>query len=174
MLNFFRAKTQPPQTKTERRDQFTQSFYSAPHHQWIREDHYLLRGVQLFLDALTDQDLEVLIRKKKKLLLSPATGRFSCAFNGSSTFEVILLFPELIEILRSASPERGVAILLHEAGHLIRQHSHRSLNQIEAQLEADRFCVERGYGQALEVFLRDQTINEEIDLRLRYLGTLML
>lgn len=171
MLDFFRRKSQEQLSKTISIEQFNQLFFSHPLHQWINEDRVLKRGISAFLEALNDQDRLILTRRKRKFLLTPASGRFSCAFNGSNEYEFILVFPDLIEILRSASPERGIAILLHEAGHLVRQHSERSLNQLEAQLEADRFCAQRGYGDALSDFLKDLPLTEETDLRLRFLET---
>lgn len=166
MFNYFRRPSAP---KVQTAEEFTRTFLSKEYHQWIVEDRYLLRGIQNFLNALTDQDRLLLSRRKRQILLAPASGRFSCAFNGTDQYEFILIFPDLVEILKSAAPERGIAVLLHEAGHLVRSHSHRSLNQMEAQLEADLFCLQRGYGQALYDFLNDQPRNEEVDLRLRFI-----
>lgn len=151
---------------------FEEKFYQNPLHKWILEDKYLSRGIQLFLDALTPDDKQNILARKRQLILTPASGRYSCAMNGTDKFEFIIVFPDLVQILKSASPERGVAILLHEAGHLTRRHSERSLTALEAQLEADRFCAKRGYAQALKDFLTDLPLNDEIDLRLRYLETL--
>jgi hypothetical protein len=171
MLNYFRRQRPSHQhaQSAHTPEVFNRLFLSRDHHQWITQDKTLLRGIQAFLDALTPTDRLSLIKRKRQLLLVPASGRFSCAFNGSEEYEFILIFPDLVDILRSAAPERGVAVLLHEAGHLVRGHSHRSLNAIEAQLEADLFCVNRGYGEYLYDFLLDQEQNREIDLRLRFL-----
>lgn len=152
--------------------QFTENFFAHSLHQWVLEDKYLTRGVLLFLEALSQQDITNLKNRKKQLVLTPASGRFSCAMNGTDKFEFIIVFPDLVQILRSAAPERGIAILLHEAGHLTRRHSERSLTALEAQLEADNFCARRGYGQALHEFLKELPLNDEIDLRLRYLDSL--
>jgi hypothetical protein len=171
MFDFLRFKNKEQKFRTVNSQDFNKLFFSHPLHQWINDDRVLKRGITAFLEALNDQDRLILTRRKRKFLLTPASGRFSCAFNGSNEYEFILVFPDLIDILRSASPERGIAILLHEAGHLVRQHSERSLNQLEAQLEADRFCAHRGYGDALTDFLKDLPLTEEVDLRLRFLET---
>lgn len=152
-------------------DTFNQDFLAHPLHQWILADKYLFRGITEFLEALTHEDRLSLMKRKRKLILTPASGRYSCALNGTDEYEFILVFPDLVEILKSAFPERGIAILLHEAGHLVRRHSDRSLNIIEAQLEADAFCAHRGYGEALASFLMDLDQTDEIDLRIRYLET---
>lgn len=169
LITFLRKNRQTTQTP---KLSFQELFYQNPLHQWILEDKYLSRGVQLFLDALTPLDQQNILARKRQLILTPASGRYSCAMNGTDKFEFIIVFPDLVQILRSAAPERGVAILLHEAGHLTRRHSERSLTALEAQLEADRFCAKRGYAQALRDFLTDLPMNDEIDLRLRYLETL--
>jgi hypothetical protein len=171
MLGFLRNRDKSQTFNSISSIDFNRQFFAHPLHQWINHDRVLKRGITAFLEALNDQDRLMLTRRKRKFLLTPASGRFSCAFNGSNEYEFILVFPELIDILRSASPERGIAILLHEAGHLVRQHSERSLNQLEAQLEADRFCAHRGYGDALYDFLKDLPLTEETDLRTRYLET---
>jgi hypothetical protein len=114
------------------------------------------------------------MKGNKKLILTPASGLYSCAFNATEKFDFIIIFPDLLKILRCASPERGIAILLHEAGHLILKHSARNLDPLEAQLEADAFCAQRGHALALYDFLNDCPWDEEIDLRKRYIQTKLI
>lgn len=168
MLHFIRRKS--PSIPLNQKA-FQKDFFSNPLHQWINEERYLKRSIIEFLESLKPQDLRILMKGNKKIVLTPASGLYSCAFNATEKFDFIIVFPDLLKILRSAAPERGIAILLHEAGHLIHQHSSRGIDPLEAQLEADAFCAQRGHALALYDFLSECPWSEEIDLRKRYIQT---
>lgn len=168
MLQLIRWKKPSPEVDQKA---FQKEFFANPLHQWIHEDRYLKRSILEFLESFKPQDLRLLMKGDKKLILTPASGLYSCAFNATEKFDFIIVFPDLLKILRSASPDRGIAILLHEAGHLILKHSARDLDPLEAQLEADAFCAQRGHALALYDFLNECPWSEEIDLRKRYIQT---
>lgn len=171
MLNLARWKK--PTEKVHQKE-FQQEFFNNPHHQWIHDERYLKRSIICFLESLKEQDLKALMKNHKRLILTPASGLYSCAFNATEKFDFIIIFPDLMKILKSASPERGIAILLHEAGHLILRHSTRNLSPLETQLEADAFCAQRGHALALYDFLNECPWSEEVDLRKRYIQTKLI
>ena len=71
----------------------------------------------------------------------------------------------MIKILRSASPDHGLAILAHELGHIYYQHTEFKTETLKAQIEADDFAFELGFGEKLQDVLLDH--NESIDCRVR-------
>lgn len=171
MLELIRWKK--PKKKSDQQS-FQKDFFENPHHQWIHEERHLKRSIVQFLESFKTQDIDLLMKGQKSLILAPASGLYSCAFNATEKFDFIIVFPDLMKILRSASPERGIAILLHEAGHLILKHSTRTLDPLSAQLEADAFCAQRGHALALYDFLSECPWSEEIDLRKRYIQTKLI
>ncbi|MCH9027313.1 MAG: response regulator, partial [Proteobacteria bacterium] len=68
---------------------------------------------------------------------------------------------ELMKILKSLATNYGLALLSHELGHIIHDHSKKNISVIEAQVEADLFAAKLGFADELENFLLDQPESTE-------------
>ncbi len=162
MLDFFKIKRKNKYVKSKKED-FFKSFMSDGNHRWIQEDRMLARGVKLLLEALEDKHIEFFIEHPTYLI--PCQAHLSCAIGRTKNHHLILIFPELVQILRSASSIHGVAILAHELGHIYHQHTENKVETLQAQIEADDFAYQLGFGEELQEILLDH-INS-IDCRIR-------
>lgn len=160
MFNILRNfKSTPKQS----REVVIKQFMEHPQHQWFAKDPILSRLFKIFCDSWPDQVVEFIANKK--VLILQAEGHLACAMAPVRHSSVVLAFPDLINILRSASPIRGVAILAHEMGHLVLNHSSRKISNIEAQVEADEFAFHMGFGRELEQVLLEY--EHSLDCRVR-------
>jgi hypothetical protein len=75
------------------------------------------------------------------------------------------VFPELIQLLKSASAFHGIAILAHELGHIYHQHTEQKIDTLTAQIEADEFALDLGFGEELQEVLLDHA--HSVDCRVR-------
>ena len=70
-------------------------------------------------------------------------------------------------MLKSAAPQFGLAIIAHEIGHLVHNHTKRNINSLEAQFEADQFVLTLGLENELIATLSEYRhiygINERIE-----------
>lgn len=145
------------------RQAVVQQFMEHPEHQWFAKDPTLSRLFKIFCESWSDQIIEFIA--KEEVLILQAEGHLACAMAPVRHANVILAFPDLVNVLRSASPIRGLAILAHEMGHLVLKHSHRKISNIEAQVEADEFAFHMGFGRELEQVLLEY--EHSIDCRVR-------
>ena len=61
------------------------------------------------------------------------------------------------------------AVLAHEVGHIMLEHSENSDDPMEAQVDADTFACDMGYLDQLESFLHEQPETVEKRVRLTFL-----
>lgn len=162
MLDFFK-KTRSPQTLKAKKERFAKSFLNDPNHRWIAEDKLIRRGVVLLIDALKEKHLDFF--SKHPTYFIPCQAHLSCAIGRTQNHHLILVFPELMQILRSASIHHGIAILAHELGHIYYQHTENKIDTLLAQIEADDFAFELGFGEELQEILLEHA--SSIDCRVR-------
>jgi hypothetical protein len=146
-------------------------FLSLPEHGWIRQNPALLRRVAGFFSQLPAQDLDALFGSNRLLLLY-SNGKMSCAFHQFQGREVVLIFPDLRRLLLSAQFGQGYAILAHEVAHVLLGHSRKKIAPLQAQLEADRYASDLGFGEELCAVLGDEEAGDEIARRLAALEVL--
>lgn len=161
MLDFFK-KSRPVDLKTKR-ENFLKSFLSDANHRWINEDRLIKRGVMLLIEALEERHLDFFTKHPTYLI--PCQAHLSCAIGRTQNHHLILVFPELTQILRSASSIHGVAILAHELGHIYYQHTENKIDTLQAQIEADDFAFQLGFGEELQEILLDHVYS--VDCRVR-------
>lgn len=161
MLDFFK-KSRPVDLKTKR-ENFLKSFLADPNHRWINEDRLIKRGVIILLESLKESHLDFFLKHPTYLI--PCQAHLSCAIGRTQNHHLILVFPELMQILRSASSIHGVAILAHELGHIFYQHTENKIDTLQAQIEADDFAFQLGFGEELQEILLDHA--SSIDCRVR-------
>jgi hypothetical protein len=142
-------------------------------HEWIFIDKVLLRHFKDFYSRLPLWSLQKMSNDKPICFLR-ANGQFACTLSSIEKTHTVIMFPQLIRILHSASPERGLAILSHELGHVIHDHYKKDIRPIEAQIEADKLAFTMNLGEELQDFLLEQNQISEIRVRVNKLSYLLL
>ncbi len=153
------------------REESIQNFSMHPEHQWILEDPEFKRAFEYLFDSLDDRILAQL-SKHKPVIFIKSSGRLSLVVPSQDQAHIVMLFPDLIKVMHSASPLRAVAILAHELGHIYLDHAHKDLDDLSAQLEADEFSFHLGWGGELFSVLEDHSNSRDCRLRLQNLSRL--
>ena len=148
-----------PQSKKD----FKNSFLNDPNHQWMNQDTFTKRSISLLLDSMTEEHIAFF--SKHPTFMIPCQAHLSCAIGRTQNHHLILVFPELIQLLKSASAFHGIAILAHELGHIYHQHTEQKIDTLTAQIEADQFALDLGFGEELQEVLLDHV--HSVDCRVR-------
>lgn len=162
MLDFFKKNKTHTNSK-DLKEQFLNSFLNDGNHRWIVEDRQILRGITMLINALEEKHIKFFIKHPTYLI--PCQAHLSCAIGRTQNHHLILVFPELKQILKSASSVHGLAILAHELGHIYYQHTENKIDTLNAQIEADDFAFQLGFGEELQEILLDHV--ESVDCRVR-------
>lgn len=133
--------------KFQSHDANKQDFINDPDHQWIFDDYYLKRVFMQLLDILPANDLDKLIKSKSKFLKT--SGLLSITIKYSHDHAIVLIYPELEKMLKTVLFENGLAVLLHEIGHIIYDHALSKKSILTAQVEADDYAFNLGLGRQL-------------------------
>ena len=162
MLDFLKRhkKNDDPKTKKAR---FLRNFLADANHSWINEDKLIKRGISMLIESLEDKHIDFFT--KHPTFLIPCQAHLSCAIGRTQNHHLVLVFPELKQILRSASSIHGIAILAHELGHIYYQHTEKKIETLQAQIEADDFAFQLGFGEELQEILLDHAYS--VDCRVR-------
>jgi hypothetical protein len=162
MLELFKRYRLSRRTQ-KHHESFKQYFLKDHNHQWIKEDSTTTRSISILLDSLNENHIQFF--NKHPTYLIPCQAHLSCAIGRTQNHHLILIFPELIQLLKSASAFQGVAILAHELGHIYHQHTENKIDTLTAQIEADQFAYDLGFGEELQEVLLDHV--HSIDCRVR-------
>ena len=138
-----------------------------PHHQWIKNDRTVYRVFKILADSISMKTKDYFLEHQILFLISD--GSFSCALSKTNESHVVIIYPELLKLIKSASPLHAVAILAHELGHLFHNHSHRKLANLDAQLEADNFANNLGLGRELIDIIWEHSNDDEGLIRIKNL-----
>ena len=145
------------------KEDFVKKFFSEPDHQWILDDYYIKRAIENLLRSMKDEHINFFAKNKTYLI--PCQANLSCAIGKTNNHHLILVFPELIKLLKSGSSSHGMAVLAHEFGHIFHQHTENKIENLVAQIEADQFALDFGFGEELQEILLDHA--DSIDCRVR-------
>ncbi len=163
--NILTRSTDPKNVSLEAlRERLWQQFEKNPAHQWILTEPELKRSFQIALGSLSQKACEHFL-KSNEIVFIPSSGSLACALGARQSTDVILIFPDLVKVFHSASYLRGVAVILHEMGHLFHEHSKKIMDILEAQVEADHFALTCGFGHELQEVLLDSP--QTTDTRVR-------
>jgi hypothetical protein len=155
-------------SREEKLSEITVNFFNHPLHYWIKQDNFVIRLLGDFFQKLDDNTIDFLFRSDE-LLFIPSNGKLSCTLSSYRKAHVIVIFPELMKLLKSCSPNLGLSILAHELGHIILEHKNKNLGPLLSQIEADQFAANIGYGEDLKEVLLDYQNVPECKLRLERL-----
>jgi hypothetical protein len=161
MLDFLK-KSKPQDVKTKR-ENFLKNFLNDSNHRWINEDRMIRRALGILIESLSEKHLDFFTKHSTYFI--PCQAHLSCAIGRTQNHHLILIFPELIQILKSPSSIHGVAILAHELGHIFYQHTENKIDTLQAQIEADDFAFQLGFGEELQEILLDHV--SSVDCRVR-------
>ncbi|MGE3260680.1 MAG: hypothetical protein AB7K68_02765 [Bacteriovoracia bacterium] len=148
------------------------AFLRQPEHAWILRDEPFRNSLIELLCGFPLSDLQNLIHREKLLLLF-CNQRMSCAVYPYEGRSLILIFPELHDLMHSAQYHQAHAILAHELGHVFHRHAKIRVSPLQAQLEADRYAWERGLGEELILVLHGETQTPEVRKRIEVLSALV-
>jgi hypothetical protein len=151
--------------------QYIADFLRQPEHAWILRDEAFRNSLIELLCGFPISDLKSLIEKEKLLLLY-CNQRMSCAVYPYEGRALILIFPELYQLMLSAQYLQGHSILAHELGHVFHRHAKIKISSLQAQLEADRYAFDRGLGEELVLVLHGEEQTAEVRKRLVALDSL--
>jgi len=175
MLHFIKHKlhlAKKPEAFEQQLELFQANFFNMPYHSWITESKALKRAFFILFDSLNDYLLPLLL--KKNLICLKSYGVLACTLSLPPQSDVLIVYPDLIKLLNSASLMHGVSILAHELGHIILNHSQNESDPILAQLEADTIAFEMGLGKELMEQIKSFPISHEYQLRIENLANLLI
>ena len=138
----------------EKKGQFRLDFFKNSLHEWILKEEGLKHSFDTLFNSF-NLELYDFFSLEKKLLIIPSRGEYACAIPHSGRYHLILIYPDLVELLRSKNKRQGLAILAHEIGHIYLGHSDRKIDPLDAQFEADYFSFLLGFGDELIGFLKE-------------------
>lgn len=155
------------------REKLWQRFEQNSAHQWILLDKELSRAFEIALGSLSANACEYFLEKREVVFI-PSSGTLACALSCTPATDLVLIFPDLIKVFHSASYFRGVSIILHELGHLYYEHSKKVMDILEAQVEADYFAYQCGFGHELQEVLLDSPQTTDTRVRISRLTAELL
>lgn len=167
MFNKILSRKEPSKVISQR-DLYWDEFILLPHHDWIKENKYLTHSFQKLFSLLTDYQFEKV--RQHKIYFLKANALYSCSISLQDKCNVIMVFPDLQRMLHALVPDKGLAILAHELGHIVNQHYARVIESLKSQIEADRFVIDLGLGLELQEVLLDYPDSKECRTRLYAIG----
>ncbi len=171
MLNFFKRKTK---TLGQKRDEIKEAFFQSPHHSWINDNRYIKRAFAFLLDNLSEEAINFLYPNRREAFFIKGNGRLGTALGTKKNTHLILVYPDLVKMLTSGAPLMGVAVLAHELGHIVKGHSFKVIDPLQAQCEADEFAYDMGLGHELQEVLMDEVPTIETRTRIARLTSMIL
>jgi len=164
-----KGKRSPKEVPRDHKD-FLRILSAAPLNRWCLENKNLWRSIEELVENFRPEMFQF-FGWGTNLVFLKSSGHFGCAIGATQADYLIIIFPNLLNLLQSAAPRAGQAILAHELGHLYNRHAEKTISPLEAQIEADTFAYQLGYGSELEQILLEQS-GTEIQVRLAYLTSL--
>ena len=147
-------------------------FLNLSYNSWILDDKYFHRGLKELIYSF-DKTKLIHFLNSRDIAFVTATGQLGCTLTYDVDMDIIIIFPDLLKMLYSASPRDGVAILSHEFGHIYHNHSNKNISIIKAQVEADFFAYQTGFGKELhEILLQFNSL--DCRTRVTYLTSYLL
>ncbi|GEM_PF-5648118 len=147
----------------------SQQFLKNREHRWFYDSPAVLETFSQLYS--TTKDYKKIKSILEKIVFVQSNGQYACAVK--SDVNIIIIFPELIFIMKNGQKEQAVAVLLHEIGHIALEHQKKGTPNQQAQVEADFFAAELGYGKYLFEFLKNQRRNPQIETRLTALSRVL-
>ena len=136
-------------------------------HSWIKQNAYVNAHMTDFLERLPMRVLKKMFYDTDTIF-ARSSGKFACAVS-SLEQNIIIIFPQIYNLLTKTHDGWSKAVLAHEVGHIYLGHTETMEDPMEAQVDADNFACDMGYLEELEAFLHDQPESVEKRVRLTFL-----
>ena len=107
--------------------------------------------------------------KKKRIQFLPTNPTLASSIDTGEDSAVVLLYPDLEELLDQCEP-LGMAVLAHELGHIVKDHSAQNKALLEAQMEADHYACLLGFKKEIAHIVGKLATGEEKLVRLQAMG----
>lgn len=167
MIELFKRKSFKKVTLSEKKQGLFLHFIADPNHLWLKEYQGLQTAMFDFISAMNEDQLDFFL--KNKIYLISCQARLSCAIGKTGNDQIVLIFPEMLEMLKRRQFAHAFAILAHELGHIYFNHTEKRTETFKAQLEADYFAVSMGLGHELIDVLLEHSHLEECRVRINYI-----
>jgi hypothetical protein len=143
----------------------TQSFLHRQEHSWFFDSI----GVAEAFDKLykSTSNHRYVRDFLNKTVFTASNGQYASAVKAD--VNLVIIYPELTYLMKNGDINQAIGILFHEIGHLILKHQEREITNDQAQVEADLFSLELGYGNYLLEFLKNQRRSEQVEKRIHAL-----
>lgn len=125
------------------------------YHEWIRSDKNIYRFFREIMLTLSKEDFKYL-NESKKLTFIYSSGKFASTISDTSDRNYIIIYPEMINLIKSVDNTMAFAIIFHELGHIIYKHFERSIPDLDKQIEADSFACKYGFKMAIIALLKEE------------------
>jgi hypothetical protein len=143
--------------------------FNIEEHHWMRENQYVQAHFKDFFDRLPRRVMKKVFIQDQTIFVR-ANGRFACSVSNAYQ-SVVIIFPEVYNMLTKTYDGSAKAILAHELGHVYLDHTENMDDPMEAQVDADNFACEMGYLEELETFLHEQPDSVEKRVRLTFVSS---
>jgi hypothetical protein len=130
---------------------FKKSFFEHELNAWILRTSNLLPSLHILFDSMDDEVIPFF--KGKELAMVTCQGLWAATVHPQKNLFLIIVFPNLLDLINSPKYRLGLAVLAHEMGHIFMEHSKQDLDPMEEQFEADLFAAKLGFGKELINFL---------------------
>ena len=170
MFEVFKRHSRPKSLSLiEKKILLLRHFINDDNHHWIKSSPHIKKAMVILIDEMNEKHVEFFLTHKTFLINCHA--HLSCAIGSTKNHHLILVFPELLTLLKSSSFLQGLAVLAHELGHIYYQHTEKKVDSLKAQIEADDFAFELGFGDELkQVLLEHVHINADCRVRVAHLS----
>lgn len=148
--------------------QYKNNFFNHQNHQWMKQNRFVRANFEELL-TIIPMDVKEFLLDQPPLYFLPSSGRYSCALSGHEGSHAIIVFPELMTLLKSPMMDHALAILAHELGHIVAEHGSADIDPLQAQVEADAFACRLGFVREISDFLEEQPDSTEKSVRLSYI-----
>lgn len=167
MIELFKRKSSKQTSLADKRQFLFAHFINDANHQWLKEYQGLQTALFNFISAMNEEQLAFFCQNK--IYLIPCQAKLSCAIGKTGNDQIVLIFPEMLEMLKRRQFTHAFAILAHELGHIFFNHTEKRTETFKAQLEADYFAVSMGLGHELIDILLEHPHLEECRVRINYI-----
>ena len=144
-----------------------QKVFRLPENRWILDDPSTFRCIQILFEALPPLSIKYLTTLE--LFFIRSDGILASTVAPRKKGHLIIIYPELVKMMKSAAPLLATAVLAHELGHIVLKHSVRKIDPTRAQIEADHFVAKIGFGGELRQVLLDYKGSPDYSQRLNAL-----
>ena len=154
------------------KDRLYRKVFRIPENGWILHNKYALRCIQVLFDALPSPSLKYL--SGRELFFIRSDGILASTVAPRKNCHIIIIYPKLLGMMKSAAPLCATAVLAHELGHIVLEHSARKMDPTAAQIEADHFVAQMGLGRELHQVLLDYEGTPDYPERIQALSQWLL